>query len=502
MSAANPHAPQMVGNYVVERTLAQGAMGTVYVARHSLTYARVALKLLRTEPNTDKQAEERFLREVRAAAQIGHDGIVKVQDAGKTPEGHLYLAMELLSGETLEERIARTGGERLTAMDWLLAVLEPLTAAHEHSIVHRDLKPANVFIARATDGSEHVKLLDFGLARDTREKSGTQTGIALGTPYYMSPEQAARPKDVSPASDVWSMGVMMYEVLTGSMPFDGETLHAVVIQAATMPHVPVRDRAPDLHPQLAELVDECLSKRPELRPRNASELRARLLPLLDDESVRSDLTNAAPQAAPRVQEPHEGVPMPFAETAIALSHDSRIEDVHPRIKKSGLGLWVSTFAVLALVIAGIFWALERSLDTASVAPLPRNSVVPANQPGVFDPPPEPESRTDEPRAPGDESEPRTARRGSRSKAGRQANTPPAQEQPAASAPVAPPAETPATPQEPAPQPTPPAAVSGDTPAASEPPPETQAPPSAPVESAPSPPPEQAPERANEAPVPQ
>src|SRR5262245_44704571 len=145
MSAVNSSAPQMVGNYVIEHTLAHGSMGTVYVARHSLTYARVALKLLRTEQTADKQAEERFLREVRAAAQIGHDGIVKVQDAGKTSEGHLYLAMELLTGETLEDRIAATQGERLTAMDWLLAVLEPLSAAHEHSIVHRDLKPANVF---------------------------------------------------------------------------------------------------------------------------------------------------------------------------------------------------------------------------------------------------------------------------------------------------------------------------------------------------------------------
>ncbi|HKU37177.1 MAG TPA: serine/threonine-protein kinase, partial [Polyangiales bacterium] len=379
MSAVNSTAPQMVGNYVIEHTLAHGSMGTVYVARHSLTYARVALKLLRTEPGSDKQAEERFLREVRAAAQIGHDGIVKVQDAGKTSEGHLYLAMELLSGETLEDRIARTSGERLTAMDWLLAVLEPLSAAHEHSIVHRDLKPANVFIARAADGSERVKLLDFGLARDTREKSGTQTGIALGTPYYMSPEQAARPKDVSPASDIWSMGVMMYEVLTGSMPFDGETLHAVVIQAATMPHVPVRDRAPDLHPELARLVDECLSKDPFSRPRDANELRARLLPLLDDENVRADLMRPAPSEPSAA--PGESVQMPFAETAIALAHDSRIEDVHPRIRKSGLGIWVSAFAVLAVVIGGLFWALDRSTDVRAVQTPPgvRHDAVPAEQ---------------------------------------------------------------------------------------------------------------------------
>ncbi|HET6334233.1 MAG TPA: serine/threonine-protein kinase, partial [Polyangiales bacterium] len=175
MSVANSHAPETIGNYVIENALAHGSMGTVYVARHSLTYARVALKVIRSEANADKQAEERFLREVRAAAQIGHEGIVKVQDAGKTPEGHLYLAMELLTGETLEERFANGTGERLTGMEWLAAMLDPLMAAHTHSIVHRDLKPANVFIARSSDGTEHIKLLDFGLARDTREKSGTQT---------------------------------------------------------------------------------------------------------------------------------------------------------------------------------------------------------------------------------------------------------------------------------------------------------------------------------------
>jgi serine/threonine protein kinase len=392
MSVANSHAPETIGNYVIENALAHGSMGTVYIARHALTYARVALKVIRNEANADKQAEERFLREVRAAAQIGHEGIVKVQDAGKTAEGHLFLAMELLTGETLEDRVAHGTGERLTGMEWIAALLEPLMAAHEHSIVHRDLKPANVFIARAADGTEHIKLLDFGLARDTREKSGTQTGIALGTPYYMSPEQAARPKDVGPASDVWSVGVMMYEILTGHMPFDGETMHAVVIHAATVPHVPCAERAPTLDRDLAALVDRCLSKDPALRPHDAGELRARLLPLLEDESVRAELANAVPRApgvdgedADNTEETDQAEPkrMPFADTAIALAHDSRIQDVHPRTKSSGLGMWISTLAVLAFVIAGFFWALERNADKNAAASAPAPS-------GADDAPPVPD----------------------------------------------------------------------------------------------------------------
>lgn len=387
MSAVNSHAPETIGNYVIENALAHGSMGTVYIAHHALTYARVALKVIRSETNVDKQAEERFLREVRAAAQIGHDGIVKVQDAGKTPEGHLYLAMELLAGETLEDRMNHGTGERLTIMEWLGAMLEPLAAAHSHSIVHRDLKPANVFIARSSDGTEHIKLLDFGLARDTREKSGTQTGIALGTPYYMSPEQAARPKDVAPASDVWSVGVMMYEILTGHMPFEGETLHAVVIQAATTPHIPCVDRAPGLDRELAALVDACLSKDPALRPRDAGELSERLYPLLGDETVRAELANAVQRASSLASDGEEREPkrMPFADTAIALAHDSRIQDVHPRANSGGLGIWISALTVLALAIAGFFWALERNADKNASA----NGPAPT---GAADSPPALENR--------------------------------------------------------------------------------------------------------------
>ena len=260
--SARPEALETIGNYAIERSLAHGSMGHVYVARHTLTHAQVALKVLRADLAADAQAEERFLREVRAAAHIGHDGIVKVHDAGRSSEGLLYLAMELLQGDTLEDRMARLQGERLPLMDLLWHALEPLAAAHAHDIVHRDLKPANVFIACAPDGSERVKLLDFGLARDTREKSGTETGIALGTPYYMSPEQATRPKLVGPASDVWSMGVMMYEVLSGYMPFEGETLHAVVIHSTTTAHVPLAAREPELDRELCALVEACLQKDP------------------------------------------------------------------------------------------------------------------------------------------------------------------------------------------------------------------------------------------------
>ena len=370
--SASPEARETIGNYVIERPLAHGSMGHVYVARHTLTYARVALKVLRDDLAADAQAEERFLREVRAAAQIGHDGIVKVHDAGRSADGRLYLAMELLSGETLEDRMQHHPGERLMIMDWLLCALPPLAAAHAQGIVHRDLKPANVFIAQAADGSEHLKLLDFGLARDTRQKSGTETGIALGTPYYMSPEQATRPKHISPASDVWSMGVMMYEVLSGHMPFDGETLHAVVINASTTPHLPLAQRVPDLDPRLCQLVEDCLSKDPGQRPADASALLARLAPLLQVERLRQALHQPVHVVRPTHATGLTPEQIPYADTAISFAaprlYDSHMPHTPKREKR---GLWLPALVIVLLVGSGFVWIFSRA-----PAPEPAAAIVP------------------------------------------------------------------------------------------------------------------------------
>ena len=362
--SASPHAQETIGNYVVERPLAHGSMGHVYVARHTLTYARVALKVLRRDLAADAQAEERFLREIRAAAQIGHDGIVKVHDAGRTPDGRLYLAMELLRGETLEERLERTGSQPLPIMEWLLRALEPLSAAHAQGIVHRDFKPANVFIARAADGSEHIKLLDFGLARDTRQKSGTETGITLGTPHYMSPEQATKPKLVGPASDVWSVGVMMYEVLSGQMPFDGETVHAVVIHAATQPHIPLATRAPNVDPRLSQLVEDCLTKQPATRPADARTLLTRLEPILRDDAVRSALSIPVERASSEEDTNDSPTQMPYADTAISSlplrlfdAPDSR--PTKRNFRGAQRALWLSSVLVALLLTAAVVWTFER-----------------------------------------------------------------------------------------------------------------------------------------------
>ena len=276
----------VAGRYRVEAHLASGGMGAVYRARHTLADRVVALKILRpTSMGLDVADVRRFRREATAAAHIGHPGIVEVLDAG-VEEGFLFLVMELLEGESLRAR--RRHATRAELLGWIRALLDPLAAAHEKGFVHRDLKPENVFLARTPEG-ERLKLLDFGIARSIGGPSDTRTGTGLGTPGYMAPEQALEARGASPAADVWSVGVMLYETITGRRPFEGETPHATILRAVSEPHAPLGEVAPEL----AALVDVCLAKRPVDRPRDASELRARL-DALAPESLALDGTRLGP----------------------------------------------------------------------------------------------------------------------------------------------------------------------------------------------------------------
>jgi serine/threonine-protein kinase len=265
-------------------------------------------------------------------------------------------------------------------MRWVASALPPLAAAHAQGIVHRDLKPANLFIARAADGSEQLKLLDFGLARDTRQKSRTETGVALGTPYYMSPEQAIRPKEVGPASDVWALGVMMYEVLSGHMPFDGETLHAVVLQSTTRPHVPLATHRPELDPALCELVEECLQKEPDARPHDASALLARLYPLLADEHICRQLD--APISMAQLARGSRNVDqISYADTAITLPAprlDESEASYAPR-RRAQNGALVPIALTALLLGAGAFGYLKYA-PTAPDSTAPATAVLPSQSP--------------------------------------------------------------------------------------------------------------------------
>ncbi len=257
--------------YVVDRELARGGMGAVFIARHRTTEATVALKVL-LDAGVEPKLRERFVREARVASALKHPGIVRIFDAGDDARYGPYIAMELLSGETLERHVERVNPSRADRIALVREMLEGLAVAHEAGVVHRDIKPENMFLADDGEGGVRVKLLDFGIARVQAASNQTVDGMALGTIYYMAPEQMRDARRASPAADVWSVGVMLYQLLSDVLPFDGPTIHVVAVQVCTANPIPLEQHVPDLDPALASLVMRCLDREVSNRPQDARAL--------------------------------------------------------------------------------------------------------------------------------------------------------------------------------------------------------------------------------------
>jgi serine/threonine-protein kinase len=377
------------GRYEIVRKIAEGGMGAVYEARHLLSKKVVALKILLPHVGTDEAARARFLREVSVSATIGHDGIVEVIDAGyDEDEGSLFVAMEMLVGETLAERLTHTSTVN-EQLDLFERMLEPLAAAHAKGIVHRDLKPENAFLHKRRDGSEILKLLDFGIARDldASKESVTSTNVAMGTPRYMAPEQAMSAKSVSFPADVWAMGVMMYEALTGAPPFTGETPHAIIVYTCTRPHVPLAEMAPSAPPAVVAVVERCLEKKPEDRPADAATLLAQLREARKEgganvaavgRAAPSDLATLPPRSLPATA--RMATPTPSS-PAIANAAAPTTAPASSRMPLFG-----GAFVLLLLVGAVVVWALSSGSAPAPVAAPP-----PAPPPTSVSPPAAPPS---------------------------------------------------------------------------------------------------------------
>lgn len=287
--------PDITG-YQIEGPLGSGAMGSVYAAIGP-DGSSVAIKVLH-DPQPDEMTRRRFEREVAALQKLDHPGVPQVYDSGQLPDGRLFLVMERLNGTTLEDWYDEPGHTRLEALELIADALDALAVAHVRGVVHRDIKPENIFVLETPDQGRKVKLLDFGIALHPAEGEAkrTATGISVGTPCYMSPEQAARPKLVGAHSDVWSIGVVLYEALCGELPFDGETAHGVVVAICAAAHLPLVERSPQTHPDLLALVESCLVKSREDRPINAAELRDAVVGLLARDDVRQTL--GGPAATP------------------------------------------------------------------------------------------------------------------------------------------------------------------------------------------------------------
>jgi serine/threonine-protein kinase len=269
------------GTYLIKERIGAGGMGVVYRAEHLRLGKPLAVKLLRPEFLFDAENLERFRREAIAAGRIGSPHIVEVSDLGRAPDGAPFLVMELLEGRSLADLLRETPVLPVPHIAEIVCqILRGLAAAHERGIVHRDLKPENVYLVRGRDGRPFVKLLDFGVAKILGDRSMTLTaaGMTVGTPRYMSPEQAQGRVDVDGRADVWAAGALLYYGLCGHPPFDGPRAAMVMAAILTTDPSPLANRRPGLDPALEAIVARALTRDREARYPTAAAFEADLRP--------------------------------------------------------------------------------------------------------------------------------------------------------------------------------------------------------------------------------
>jgi serine/threonine-protein kinase len=326
-----------VSKFELHDLIGEGAMGVVWKAYDTVIRRYVALKLLPTPVGKTSDARDRFLREARAAGVLQHPNLVTLYDLGEA-EGQLFIAMELVEGRDLSDLIASTEPLALERkLDMVVEVLEGLTYAHERGVIHRDIKPSNVRIA--SDG--RVKIMDFGIAR-LQSADATGTGAIVGTPNYMAPEQVTN-GPITPATDLFSVGCLLYELLSYHKPFDGDTVHGVLYQVLTTEPKPLRTMAPSIPAALERVVSKALSKVPDDRYHSARQMQQVLLGI---RAALSGATDATQRLHPR------WIPLPGPVLRLVTQ---------TRLRRRVAGISVGAAAVVGLLYLSLHKAAQPAL---------------------------------------------------------------------------------------------------------------------------------------------
>ena len=343
------------GKYRVERVLGVGGMGIVVAATHVQLETRVALKFLLPEVLGHPQVVQRFAREARAAVQIQSEHVARVIDVSTLPTGSPYMVMEYLEGADLSEALAKNGAMPVgQAVNYLLQACEAIAEAHALGIVHRDLKPANLFLARRAGRDPMVKVLDFGISKsgDGASSGLTQTSNVMGSPQYMSPEQMMSAKNVDARADIWALGVILYELLTGAPPFVAETMAEIVFMVTQRDAPRLAEKRPDLPPALSVVIARTLSREPAQRYANVADFARALAPFAPPRSEISIERIARLLGAPEKHAPEPEPPAPAPPRAPSTAGMTNLGDpsaLEPPRRRRGLVLLVAGIGVVGVV---------------------------------------------------------------------------------------------------------------------------------------------------------
>lgn len=383
LPSVNLHVGDIVADrYRIERLLGQGGMGVILVATREQLGDQVAMKLLRSEMLAHPGAAERFLREARTMVRFRSEHVARVLDVGSLPTGEPFFVMELLEGMNFEELIATSAPMAPSrAAQYALQAARAVGEAHAQGTVHRDVKPTNLFLARQSDGRSVVKVLDFGIAKAADLESGdaslTRSREFLGSPLYMSPEQVDDARTAGPPTDVWALGSVLFEMLTGRAPFMADSPTKVLVSIASRPAPAMLSVRPDLPPELGEIVDACLARDPAQRPCDGLALVARL------EDCIARLPSATDTASgPRVSIPAHGSRTldASADTMAAPVAEATTARQTQRKRSPRLALLVGAVAVLGAAASyGVIRVSSPAAVQAGTAPVssePASTAVP------------------------------------------------------------------------------------------------------------------------------